>query len=135
MEKITESERAKILALSEIGYSNVKIAKLQGINEKSVRNIKKEYEIEKVENSGDLARKQSDISEIKEHFFNQCKNKLNLFSEHMTEDKAKKASLKDLAVSYAIMYDKMSLAGNLSTQNIDHKYELVNRVRLNQVPE
>ena len=131
LEKIPVLHRKKIIALSELGFSNVKIAKMYEIDEKSVRNIKKDYTDNLIESSesDDLLAKTRSISEIKEHFAKDCYNKLNLFSDGMTKDKVDKASIKDLAISYGIMYDKMSLAKDMATSNVDVKHSLVTKIR------
>ena len=131
MEKIKDNIKAQILAMSDMGWSNVKIAKAEDITETSVRRIKSEYKKELIEKVGDvgLLAKTGSIVEIKQHFAEQCHKNLDLFSKHMTVDKAKKASIRDLAISYGIMFDKMSLAKNLATENIDVKHSLVQKVR------
>lgn len=130
-------EKEQILALSESGYSNVKIGKLHGIHEKSVRNVKNEYkeQLEQVPTDCNLLAKKASISDIKEHFKHQCATMLDRFAQGVTKEKIDKASLRDLAISYGIFFDKMAISSDMATQNVSVQHSLVSQVRKIQEAE
>ena len=129
---ISDNKRSEIIALSEIGYSNVKIAKLLEIHEKSVRNVKKEYQTalkDKEENNVDLPVKFADVADVKQHFANQTANIMNLIAEELQNpDKIAKASLRDLGIVYGIAADKHFILNNIN-QTVDVKHSLTKSVR------
>lgn len=115
--------------MSEMGYSNVKIAKFHEIDEGTVRNIKKEYKRQQSENSEIVPAKNRAISEIKQKFSNKCETILDKIVAGISETDIEKASLRDKAISFGVFFDKMSLASNMATQNHSHAHTLVGSIR------
>ena len=129
MEKIKESIKEEILALSEIGYSNVKIARLHDVDEKSIRRIKLEYQAQKNNEDEILPTKSSSIADIKEKFAKKCEITLDRIVSGITDTDISKSSLRDKAISFGIFFDKMSLSKGLSTNNTSHAHNLVSSIR------
>jgi len=126
---IKEHIKPDILAMSELGYSNVKIGQLHGINESTVRKIKKEYKDQQEKNLPIVPAKMRQITDIKEKFSQKCEHTLDRIISGISDIDIEKANLRDKAISFGIFFDKMALASNMATQNIDHKHSLVGSIR------
>ena len=133
---LKDAEKNQCIALSEMAYSNVKIAGLMGVNEKTIRRVKKEYEDLKTDGESEvLESKKRDIAEIKSKFSNKCEFVLDHLFQGITKSKIDKANLKDTAISIGIISEKLALFSNMSTQNIDVRHNLVNKIRTTQQAE
>jgi hypothetical protein len=135
---LSEKEKCEVVALSELNYPNTRIAKIIDCDEKTIRNVKKEYELlkeDRVENCEVLESKKRDISMIKDKFSSKCEFVLDNLFQGITKTKIDKAGLKDTAISIGIISEKLALFSSMSTQNIDVRHNLVNKIRTTQQAE
>jgi len=133
---LKDAQKSQCIALSQMDYSNVKIAGLMGVDERTIRRVKQEYEdLKASDESGELESKNRDIATIKSKFANKCEFVLDNLFQGITQSKIDRANLKDTAISIGIISEKLALFSNMSTQNIDVRHNLVNKIRTTQQAE
>ena len=145
---LIDSDKNKILALLEAGFTKVKIAKMYCVSPRTIDRVELEYkemkelvDIKPIDDSmvsiedgglkGELVAKSQSIADIKEQLGFQTANLMNAFAKEMNSpDKIAKADLRSLAVAFGIVSDKHNIyRGINNVVEHDVKHSLVNTVR------
>ena len=139
MAKLLKADKNKAIALIESGFTLTKVASMFGVNRKTIAIIKNDYykekeqyeplEVEALPLNDDLLAKSDDIARIKRELGSSCHNILSSIASGMTPDKVNSSNLRDLAVSFGIMTDKLCIFKEISQGSVDIKHTLVGSIR------